>query len=122
MHLGVEDGARVGGQLLPVRERGIPLRTGRCVWTVAQELEGRRIRSHHAGAGAGFDTHVADRHPAFHGQRFDGAAPIFDDVPLSAAGTDLGDHARMMSLAVTPGANSPSTLTAMVLNGRSGNV
>ena len=30
--------------------------------------------------------------------------------------------ARMMSLALTPGGNSPSTLTAIVLNGRSGSV
>jgi hypothetical protein len=40
----------------------------------------------------GFDTHVADRHPGLHRQRFDGTAPVFDDVALTAAGADLRDH------------------------------
>ncbi len=53
---------------------------------------GGLVGGDHAGPGTGLDAHVADGHPALHGQRFDGAAPVFDDVPLAAAGTDLGDH------------------------------
>src|SRR5690606_34741538 len=45
----------------------------------------------HAGAGAGLDRHVADRHAALHGERADGAAAVFEHVALAATGADLGD-------------------------------
>ena len=60
--------------------------------TAPEELEGRLVRGDHAGPGAGLDAHVADRHPALHRQRFDGAAAVFDDIALAAAGADLRDH------------------------------
>ena len=92
--LGVEDGAGVGAQLLPVLHRGIPLRAGRGVRAAAQKFVSGLVRRHHARPGAGFDAHVADRHPAFHGQRFDGTAPVFDDMTLPTAGTDLRDQRK----------------------------
>ena len=53
--------------------------------------EGRLVRRDQAGAGAAFDRHVADRHAAFHRERADGVAGIFDDVAGAAGGADLAD-------------------------------
>ena len=52
-------------------------------------FEGRLIGGDHSGAGAGFDRHVADRHPGFHRQLADGRTAVFEDVALSPAGADL---------------------------------
>ena len=53
--------------------------------------EGRFVRRDHAGAGTGFDAHVADGHAAFHGERADGGAGIFDDMSGGTVGTDAAD-------------------------------
>ena len=71
------DGRVVGGpgvavELLPLAPGALPGRAGAARADGPQVGEGGRVRSHHAGAGAGLDGHVADRHPAFHGQRPDG--------------------------------------------------
>ena len=62
--------------------------------TTAQKFECSFVRCDHAGAGAGFDAHIADRHPALHRERFDGAAAVFDDVALSPTSADFRDHRK----------------------------
>ena len=57
-------------------------------------VERRLVGSDHPRAGTGFDRHVADRHPGFHGQRLDGAPAVLEDVALAAARADLGDHGQ----------------------------
>ena len=68
--------------------------------------EGGLVGRDHAGPRAGFDAHVADGHPAFHRQRFDGAAAVLDDVALAAAGSDLGDHRQDDVLGTDAGGQS----------------
>ncbi len=53
--------------------------------------EGLLVGRDQAGAGAAFDRHVADGHAAFHRQRADRLAGIFDDVAGAAGGADLAD-------------------------------
>ena len=53
--------------------------------------EGGLVGGDHAGAGAGFDAHVADGHAAFHGERADGGAGVLDDVAGGAVGADVAD-------------------------------
>ena len=53
--------------------------------------EGRLVGRDQAGARAGLDRHVADRHAAFHRQVADRAAGIFDDMAGAAGGADLAD-------------------------------
>ena len=50
------------------------------------------------------------------------ALPVLDDVTLSATGADLRDHREDDVLRTDSRGSWPSTFTAMVLNGRSGNV
>ncbi len=54
-------------------------------------VEGLLVRRDQAGAGAALDRHVADRHAAFHRQRPDRLAGIFDHVAGAAGGADLAD-------------------------------
>src|SRR5699024_12070011 len=42
--------------------------------------------------GPRLDAHVAHGHAGLHRELGDGLAPVLDDVPLTAAGPDLGDH------------------------------
>ena len=53
--------------------------------------EGDGVRGDHAGAGTGFDAHVADGHAAFHGEGADGGAGIFHGIPGRAGGADAAD-------------------------------
>ena len=53
--------------------------------------EGGLVGGDHAGAGTGFDAHVADGHAAFHGEGADGGAGVLDDVAGGAVGADLAD-------------------------------
>jgi hypothetical protein len=91
VHLAVEDGVLVGAQRRPVLDGGVPVRTLRGVRAALQEVERGLVGGDQPRLGAGLDRHVADRHPGFHGQLLDGAAPVFDDVALTAARADLGD-------------------------------
>jgi hypothetical protein len=61
------------------------------VRTALEEVEGGLVGGDQPGLRAGLDRHVADGHPGLHRQLLDGAAPVLDDVPLAAAGADLGD-------------------------------
>ena len=56
-----------------------------------QELERFFIRRDQAGAGAALDRHVADRHAAFHRERTDRLAGIFQHIAGAAGGADLAD-------------------------------
>ena len=53
--------------------------------------EGGLVGGDEAGAGSGFDAHVADGHAAFHGEGADGGAGVFDDVAGGAVGADAAD-------------------------------
>ena len=53
--------------------------------------EGGVIGGDHAGAGTGFDAHVADGHAAFHREGADGRAGVFDGIAGGAVGADLAD-------------------------------
>ena len=53
--------------------------------------EGGGVGGDHAGAGSGFDAHVADGHAAFHGEGADGGAGVLDDVAGGAVGADAAD-------------------------------
>ena len=68
-----------------------------------QIREGGVVGRHHAGAGAGFDRHVADRQPPFDAERPDGRAGIFDDVAHAARGADPGDDGEDHVLGVDAG-------------------
>ena len=57
-------------------------------------FEGGFVGSNHAGAGARFNRHVADRHAAFHRQLADCLASIFQNVALTTAGADLCDDSE----------------------------
>ncbi len=92
--LAVEGGVLVGGQALPVLDRGFPVDALRRVRLVLQVRERRLVRRDHAGLGAPLDRHVADRHPGFHRQRADRLTAVLDDVALAAAGADLRDQRR----------------------------
>ena len=87
------------------------------VWSMRTALhvgERRLVGRDQARLGPPLDAHVADRHPALHGECPDGRAAVLHDVALAAAGADLGDQRQHDVLGVTPGGSSPSTLTAMV--------
>ena len=87
----VEMRALVGLQRLPVVERHVPGRALRRARLALDIGEGRLVRRDQAGAGAALDRHVADGHAAFHRQRADRLAGIFDDVAGAAGGADLAD-------------------------------
>jgi hypothetical protein len=53
--------------------------------------EGGLVGGDEAGAGSGFDAHVADGHAAFHGEGADGGAGVFDDVAGGAVRADAAD-------------------------------
>ncbi len=54
-------------------------------------FEGGLVGGDHAGAGTGFDAHVADGHAAFHGERANGGAGVLDDIAGGAVGADAAD-------------------------------
>ncbi len=89
MDLGVENRVVVGLQLLPRLDGGVPVCALRGVRPALDEFVGGLVGCDHACAGTCLDRHVADGHPRFHRQRADRLAAVFEDVALSAAGTDL---------------------------------
>jgi hypothetical protein len=94
VNLDVEDGVVVRAQRVPVVDGGVPLGALRRVRAALHVGVGGLVRSHHAGAGACFDRHVADGHPGVHRERADGRAAVLQDVALAAAGPDLGDDGK----------------------------
>ena len=79
-NLAIELRIRIGGKRAPIGQRLVPVCARWRIGPSAQIGERRFIRRHNAGAGAGFDRHVADRQPAFDAERPDGRAGIFDDM------------------------------------------
>ena len=77
-----------------MRDSSVPIFALRSISTAFHVSEGRLIGSDHAGASASFDAHVADRHATFHGQRADGFAGIFDDMPGCTVGANLPDDPK----------------------------
>ena len=59
-----------------------------------QKVERLLVRRDQAGAGAALDRHVADRHAAFHRQRADRLAGIFQHIAGAAGGADLADDGQ----------------------------
>ena len=90
-HLGVVDRALVAGEGPPVGDGILPVLALRRVRAALEVREGRLVRRDHAGAGAGLDRHVADRHPPLHRERADRAAAELEHVALPAVGADLRD-------------------------------
>ena len=83
--------AFVGLQRAPIHDRGfIGSGLGRAR-TAGDIGKGRLVRGDQAGAGAGFDGHVAEGHAALHRKRPHRVAGIFDDIAGAAGRADLGD-------------------------------
>ncbi len=86
--------ALVGAQRLPVAHRRIPVGALRRLRAALEVFEGLLVRRDQAGAGAALDRHVADRHAAFHRQRTDRLAGIFQHIAGAAGGADLADDGQ----------------------------
>ncbi len=89
--LTVEDRVVVAAQLQPLLDGRVPLVAARGVRSPLEVVEGDVVGRDHPGSRSRFDRHVADGHPRFHRQCLDGRSAVLDDVPLTAAGADLGD-------------------------------
>ena len=90
-HLAVQPRALVGEERPPVRLGQLPGAGLRRVRAALDVVEGRLVGGDQAGAGAALDRHVADRHAAFHRQRADRLAAVFDDMAGAAGGAGLAD-------------------------------
>jgi hypothetical protein len=66
----------------------------RCQGLAAQVVDGFFVHRHQAGAGTGFDGHVADRHAAFHAERANGRAGKLNRVARATGGADLADDGQ----------------------------
>ena len=89
----VEGRRVVGPEGLPVRDgrlKGSTLR-GEAAVVLGDVLDRDVVGGDQARAGAGLDRHVADGHPAFHGEGRDGGPVVLQDGPGAAAGADLAD-------------------------------
>ncbi len=121
---GVEQGFSVvmrpgiSGQAAPIGDRLFPGAPLRRIGPAFDVGESRLVRGDEAGAGAGFDRHVADRHAAFHRHRAERAAGKFDDVAGAAGGADLADDREDHVLRADPGAERPVDLDQHVLGMR----
>ncbi len=91
---GVIPGAGIGAQRAPVRHRAVPVGAGGRHGTTLQVGDGGFVDGDHASARAGLDGHVADGHPAFHGQRTNGRTAKLDGVAGTAGGADAADDGQ----------------------------
>ena len=82
------------GSLPPARDGLVEVGAAGGERPAAEIVEGRLVRGDHAGAGAGFDRHVADGHPLFHRQAADRLARVLDAVAGAAVGGDLADEVQ----------------------------
>ena len=89
--LAVEVRAVIGRQRLPIAPRVVPQLALRRLGPILDVRVGLLVRRDEAGLGAGLDRHVADRHAAFHRERADRFAGVFDRVAGAARGADLAD-------------------------------
>jgi len=67
---------RIGGNLLPLDDGGVPILTLGAVGSAAEVSKGLFVRVHVSGSGAALDRHVADGHSLFQGKAFDGRTGI----------------------------------------------
>ena len=93
-HFGVERGAVVAAQRLPVGDGRVERLALRAAWRLRHPVERGLVRGHHAGARAGFDGHVAQGHALLHVQRLDGAAAELDDMAGTAIDADHADRVQ----------------------------
>ena len=91
---GAEGGEAVAAGALGVFEvcgGGGAREAGRREAFAVEVFEGGLVGGDHAGAGTGFDRHVADGHAAFHGEGADGGAGVLDDMAGGPVGADAAD-------------------------------
>ena len=107
--------ALVAPQRLPVPLGLVPQRALRRLRPVLEISVGLLVGRDHAGARAALDRHVADRHAAFHRQRLDRRAAVFDDVAGAAGRADLADDGQDDVLGGDAGRQRAVDLDAHVL-------
>ena len=78
-------------QRVPIAPRLVPGLALRRLGPVLEVGKDLLVGRDEAGLGAGLDRHVADGHAAFHGERADRVAGIFEGVAGAAGGADLAD-------------------------------
>ena len=83
---------RIAVQRTPPTDSALPVRSHRRKGAPLDVIDRGVVNGDHAGAGTGFDRHVADRHAAFHRQRADRAAGKLDRITIAAGRADLADH------------------------------
>ena len=81
-------------QGVPPCHRLLPRRALGRIGTAFDVIDRDGIRRHHAGARAGLDRHVAQRHAAFHGQRAYRRAAKFDGIAGTARSADFTDDGQ----------------------------
>ena len=119
---GIELCAVIGSQHFPRRDCRIPVSTGRRVGPATQKLvRGLVGATIPARAPASMLMLQIVIRPSIESDSM--VLPRYSmTCPLAAAGTDLGDHRQDDVLGGDPLGSWPSTLTAIVLNGRNGSV
>src|SRR5205823_347234 len=90
----VVSGAVIGTQSTPAVHRLLPVSALGSKTSAFDVGERCLVGSDHAGARTAFNTHVAQGHAAFHGERTNRIAGIFDDVAGGAIRADLPDDAQ----------------------------
>ncbi len=85
-------GAGIAGELAPAFYRCVKVFSFRSELAAFYVFESGFVGGDHAGAGAGFDRHVADGHTLFHGKTANDRTGVFDDVTGATVGADLTDE------------------------------
>ena len=84
----------IGAQGLPIFQRGVPILALRSTFAALQIFKSCFIGGNHSSTSPSFNAHVADGHSAFHRQRLNSLAAVFQNVALSATGTNFGDDGQ----------------------------
>src|SRR5262249_39861328 len=87
----IETSVRIRVRRAPVSNCPAQSETARRIRAALKVGEVLWVGRDHAGARARLDAHVAQGHPAFHGQGADRTAGIFDHMTRRAVGSDLSD-------------------------------
>ena len=98
----IELGSRISLQIFPRRHCLLEYLPFGRKGSTTKVGKGRVVRRDHAGAGAGFNRHIAQRHATFHRQRADGRAGILNDMPGAAGSADFANHRQDDVLRRTP--------------------
>src|SRR5690242_5184636 len=78
----------------PARDRLVPILPLRRKPSAFHVRECRLVGCNHAGAGARFDAHVAERHAAFHRKRAYGFAAVFNYMTGGAICADAANDSQ----------------------------